>query len=180
MTMDLHQGLLHDTLALSTPFLLAVIATAVATTAVGLICSGRARLSAASRHLLLSIALLAPPAGALLLSTGVVDLLRAATAALPVETVTSLGDVAAVASVAGGASEVPCILFSVWLAGIVAFLAFSSVQWMRWARLARRAMPVGDLTPGTVGILTCRRRTDGRRRVPARRSSTGAIHGQPR
>jgi len=130
--------LVHDTLALSSSFLAAVVLIALLLTVAGLLLSHRKRLSAASRHLIFSFAILAPVIAATVAATGIGVRLRPAPAEQSHSLPASM-DFSFAARAPLRTSELPCIAFGVWLAGTVAFAMLSARQWLRFARIARRA-----------------------------------------
>ncbi|HVS30738.1 MAG TPA: TonB family protein [Thermoanaerobaculia bacterium] len=129
---------LHDTLALSWPFLVAVVLIAVLLTAMGLLLSHRKRLSASSRHLILSLALLVPAIAAVVAATGLAEYLRPDAAIETTAAVTTI-DFTLTPGAPARPSELACIVFGVWLAGTAAFGTLSLLPWLRFARIARRA-----------------------------------------
>ncbi|HUP47990.1 MAG TPA: TonB family protein [Thermoanaerobaculia bacterium] len=140
--------LLHDTLLLSTSYLAAVIAIGAACAAVGLLCTRLRRFSAASRHFVLSVALLAPAAAALLVATnggaGLRAWLKPAGGGPGVDVLGIAAGPAAGELAANRSSEALCIVAVVWAAGFIGFIALSGRQWLRWSGVARRATSACD------------------------------------
>ena len=137
--------ILHQSLSMSSPFLTALIVTAVAVTALALAFSYWRRAASADRYLVLSIALMAPLIAAGLSATPIPASVRAllgpdSTAARSAPTIQRLE----VASVATPSSEVACILFMIWVAGVLAFAVLATRQAARWRNVARRSLPVTD------------------------------------
>lgn len=145
--MNVHRSI-HQTLELSAPFLTAVIVLAVATVSVGLVLSYMRRFPAAGRHLILSIAVLAPVATLILAATGAAARLQSWIAAPPavfaLEPSAVEPGIAAAVPVATAPTELVCIVALVWLAAFTAFIGRIATEWLRWTAVARLATPVSD------------------------------------
>ena len=139
----MRHSIMHESLSLSSPFLITLIVTAVVMTAIALAFSYWKRAAAADRYLALSIALVAPLIAATLLVTPVPNALRRlfgpeATPAAVAATVQRIE----VTGVAVPSSETACVLFSIWLAGVLAFAVLTTRQAIRWRRVAQRSLPL--------------------------------------
>ena len=127
-------GLIHD----NANFLTAWVLTSVGIAALALLAEGwlERRASAASRHLLLFAALLAPPA---LLLLAFVDLRLA-----PAAGVSRVELEQGVVTTSPGASErdIACVLAALWAAGGLIALTRTARDAARWRDAAARAVPV--------------------------------------
>lgn len=141
MTFD-HQ-VLHDTLAFSRPFLLSLAGAGLAAATLGLLIGRGRRLSARSRHLILSMLLLFPIAIVPLVISGLAGLFSKSSVELILPG-TFVADLTPPPATEPRPSELLCALFFVWMAGAIAFLSISGRRWLHWARVARRATPATD------------------------------------
>lgn len=138
---------IHETIAASWPFIVAFVAAAMVWTLGGLTSSRSRRISATSRHLILSIALLAGPATALLAITPLAGLVRSMllpAAPAPSIQVSGTDPIPITAASPVRQSEVGCLLILAWAAGAVAFALVRVRQWSAWNRVARRASHASD------------------------------------
>ena len=149
--MSFEHQMLHETLAFSRPFLLSLAAAGLASAALGLLIGRGRRLSARSRHLILSLLLLLPIAVVPFVMSGVAELFSRSTVEVILPD-TFVADLTPAPVTQTRPSEVLCALFFVWMAGAIAFLAGSGRQWLHWARVARRATPAAD--PRLIGVHT--------------------------
>lgn len=137
---------LHDTLSLSTPYLLGVAGLSIAASALGLLLTHVRNFSAASRHLILSIALIAPLFAAVLATTEIRSFFAPKTveASRPILEITTAGAASSLMVRTAPASELPCILFFIWLGGSTFFLVATARPWLRWTRIAQQARTADD------------------------------------
>jgi beta-lactamase regulating signal transducer with metallopeptidase domain len=139
-----HQ-LIHDSLSLSTPFLIALIATAALITAAALTFSAWKRVAAADRYLVLSIALFAPLVACVIATTSLPSAVRGlltTDSTVPV----IRGPVPQIdfSAAATQSTETACVLFAIWAIGALVFAALSMRQALRWRRIAQRSVPLHD------------------------------------
>jgi TonB family protein len=144
--MDSLHSFTHGTLALSAPFLFTLIALSVTITAIALVPPRTKRLSAASRHLILSLAVLLPLLAGALAAADARGLLRRLVAAdevAPAASATSALDLSSMHP-AAAPSEAACVLLIVWAVGAAFFVSSSVRTSLRWKRAADNAEDVRD------------------------------------
>ena len=134
---------LHASLELSQWFLIALLVAGLAAAAIGLLFGRGGRLTARSRHLILTLMLVIPLLLAPLLIGGAGRIFETPN----VEVIlpgTVVADLTPPPIEPPESSETLCTLFFLWIGGAAIFLALSGRQWLYWARVARRATPATD------------------------------------
>src|SRR5688500_7211282 len=141
--MTFNHPALHASLELSQWFLLALLVAGLAAGALGLLFGRGARLTARSRHLILTLMLVMPVLLAPMVTVGVGRIFETPS----VEVIlpgTVVADLTPPAIEPRESSEILCTLFFLWIGGAAIFLALSGRQWLYWARVARRATPATE------------------------------------
>ncbi len=147
---DLH-ALVHDAVSSWAPFAAAAALIGTATLAFALLVAGRAAhlLSARSRYMLLSIALIAPATGAMFVPTqlgGWANLFAApGDVPAPVAGGTVDTSIRFTSVDAGGTSaDVLCVLAALWAAAFLVALLVRSGERAMWRRIVSRSAPLDD------------------------------------